>query len=117
LRTVGGWTSRRHEAIYGWRYCQTRKAAMDVVDWLRAIGLEHYEAAFRANDVTIALLPALTADDLKDLGVTSVGHRRRILEAIAALRPQGHAGRASRPWFSQPIDRSGSAAWRAGGNR
>jgi hypothetical protein len=59
---------------------------MDVADWLRALGLERYEAAFRENDVDAELLPNLTADDLKDLGVTSVGHRRHLLEAIAALR-------------------------------
>ena len=50
---------------------------MDVADWLRALGLERYEAAFRENDVDAELLPNLTADDLKDLGVTSFGHRRR----------------------------------------
>ena len=43
---------------------------MDVADWLRALGLGQYEAAFRENAVTTALLPNLTADDLKDLGVT-----------------------------------------------
>ena len=62
---------------------------MDVADWLRALGLERYEAAFRENDVDAELLPNLTADDLKELGVTSVGHRRRLLEAIAALRLEG----------------------------
>ena len=58
---------------------------MDVAHWLRDLGLERYEAAFRANDVNAQLLPNLTADDLKDLGITSVGHRRQLLEAIAAL--------------------------------
>jgi class 3 adenylate cyclase/tetratricopeptide (TPR) repeat protein len=62
---------------------------MDVAEWLRALGLEQHEAAFRENAVTAALLPNLTADDLKDLGVTLVGHRRQILDAIAALRIQG----------------------------
>jgi class 3 adenylate cyclase len=58
---------------------------MDVAHWLRDLGLERYEAAFRANDVNAQLLPNLTADDLKDLGISSVGHRRQLLEAIAAL--------------------------------
>ena len=62
---------------------------MDVADWLRALGLERYEATFRENDVDAELLPDLTADDLKELGVTSLGHRRRLLKAIAALAPQG----------------------------
>jgi len=59
---------------------------MDVADWLRALGLERYEATFRENDVDAELLPNLAADDLKELGITSLGHRRRLLEAIAALR-------------------------------
>jgi class 3 adenylate cyclase/predicted ATPase len=58
---------------------------MDVAEWLRRLGLEAYEAAFHENDVGGELLPSLTAEDLKDLGVASVGHRRRLLEAIAAL--------------------------------
>ncbi len=58
---------------------------MNIADWLRTIGFEQYEVAFRENDVDIELLPNLTVDDLKDLGIISVGHRRRILEAIAAL--------------------------------
>jgi class 3 adenylate cyclase/tetratricopeptide (TPR) repeat protein len=59
---------------------------MDVANWLRALGLERYEATFRENDVDAELLPNLAADDLKELGITSLGHRRRLLEAIAALR-------------------------------
>jgi class 3 adenylate cyclase len=59
---------------------------MDVADWLRQLGLEQYEPTFRENRIDIDLVPKLTADDLKDLGVTLVGDRRRLLEAIAALR-------------------------------
>ncbi len=58
---------------------------MDVGDWLRALGLERYEATFRENGVSVDLLPSLTLEDLKDLGITAVGHRRRLLGAIAAL--------------------------------
>jgi class 3 adenylate cyclase len=58
---------------------------MDVTDWLRGLGLERYAAAFRENEVGADLLPSLTTQDLRDLGVTSVGHRRRLLGAIAAL--------------------------------
>lgn len=58
---------------------------MDVAAWLRSLGLGQYEAAFRANDVDAAVLPSLTAEDLKEIGVASVGHRRRLLDAIAAL--------------------------------
>ena len=62
---------------------------MDIADWLRALGLEQYEAAFRENAVDADLLPSLTAEDLKDLGITAVGHRRRLLDAIAKLRVNG----------------------------
>jgi class 3 adenylate cyclase/predicted ATPase len=60
---------------------------MDVADWLRALNLGQYAAAFRENSVGMDILRNLTADDLKDLGVNAVGDRRRLLHAIAALRP------------------------------
>ena len=59
---------------------------MDIVVWLRSLGLGRYEAAFRDNEIDETVLPNLTAEDLKDLGVSVVGHRRKILDAIAALR-------------------------------
>src|SRR5215469_767205 len=59
---------------------------MDVLVWLRSLGLGEYEAAFRENAITEKVLPRLTAEDLKDLGVTIVGHRRLLLDAIADLR-------------------------------
>src|SRR5271165_733898 len=58
---------------------------MDVMAWLRGLGLEQYAPAFRDNDVDGEVLPELTADDLISIGVTSVGHRRKLLAAIAAL--------------------------------
>jgi class 3 adenylate cyclase/predicted ATPase len=61
---------------------------VDIAAWLRGLGLEQYEAAFRANDIDASVLPRLTSDDLKDLGVASVGHRRRLLDAIGALGPE-----------------------------
>ena len=59
---------------------------MDLGDWLRSLGLERYKAAFRENEIDDTVLPNLTAEDLKDLGVSIVGHRRKLLDAIAALR-------------------------------
>jgi class 3 adenylate cyclase/predicted ATPase len=59
---------------------------MDLGGWLRSLGLEQYEAAFRENAIDDTVLPTLTAEDLKDLGVRIVGHRRKLLNAIAALR-------------------------------
>jgi SAM domain (Sterile alpha motif) len=49
------------------------------------LGLERYAAAFRDNDINDAVLQRLTAEDLRELGIASVGHRRRLLDAIAAL--------------------------------
>jgi len=59
---------------------------MDLGGWLRMLGLEQYEAAFRENDINERVLPSLTLADLKEIGVGSVGHRRILLQAIAALR-------------------------------
>ena len=64
---------------------------MDVGGWLRSLGLEQYEAAFRDNAINEKVLPRLTAEDLKDLGVVIVGHRRTLLDAIAALRDDANA--------------------------
>src|SRR5215471_1072829 len=59
---------------------------MDVAEWLRGLGLQQYMPAFRDNDIDGEVLHRLTADDLRELGVASIGHRRRLLDAIAALR-------------------------------
>jgi SAM domain (Sterile alpha motif) len=59
---------------------------MHIAGWLRGIGLGQYAPAFRDNDIDGAVLPSFMTEDLKDLGITSVGHRRRLPEAIAAPR-------------------------------
>jgi class 3 adenylate cyclase/tetratricopeptide (TPR) repeat protein len=59
---------------------------MDVGTWLRNLGLGRYEQAFRENDIDAVVLADLTAEDLIGLGVTSIGHRRKLLAAIAQLR-------------------------------
>jgi class 3 adenylate cyclase len=61
---------------------------MDVVVWLRGLGLGKYEAAFRENEIDETVLPSLTHETLKELGVTAVGHRLKLLDAIAALRTE-----------------------------
>ena len=53
---------------------------------MRRLSLEEYEATFRENKIDDTVLPSLTAEDLKDLGIVFVGHRRKLLDAIAALR-------------------------------
>ena len=58
---------------------------MDVAAWLKSLGLERYAPAFRDNEIDWDALPKLSAEDLKDLGVVLGGHRRKLLDAIAAL--------------------------------
>ena len=70
----------------------TRKdATIDVGAWLRDLGLGQYEAMFRDNAINEKVLPNLTAEDLKDMGVGIIGHRRVLLDAIAVLRADGVA--------------------------
>jgi class 3 adenylate cyclase len=64
---------------------------MDVGGWLRSLGLERYEAGFHENDIDETILPNLTHETLKDLGVTSVGHRLKLLDAIATMRGDASA--------------------------
>ena len=58
---------------------------MDVATWLQDLGLERYVSAFRDNDIDAEVLPKLTAEDLVSIGVILVGHRRKLLDAIASL--------------------------------
>jgi predicted ATPase/class 3 adenylate cyclase len=74
---------------------------MDIGGWLRSLGLGQYEAAFRDNEIDSAVLPSLTVDDLKELGVILVGHRRKILTAIAEL----HAGPTTNPLTASVVER------------
>jgi class 3 adenylate cyclase/predicted ATPase len=60
---------------------------MNIQAWLRSLGLELYYQAFLDNDIDPLILPSLTAEDLRDIGVASVGHRRKLLDAIEALQP------------------------------
>ena len=85
---------------------------MDIGGWLRELGLGQYEAAFRDNAVDDAILPKLTADDLKEIGVVAVGHRRRLLDAIAALgvSPDAPPPPVSRSVASAPPAVSASTA-------
>ena len=64
------------------------EASVDIAAWLHGLGLQQYEQAFRDNAIDDSVLPELTAEDLKDLGVSLVGHRRKLLAAIAALRSE-----------------------------
>jgi class 3 adenylate cyclase len=76
---------------------------MNVGGWLRSLGLEQYEAAFRDNAIDEKVLLRLTAEDLKELGVNALGHRRILLDTIAALRGDTQALLPEAP---QTVDRS-----------
>src|SRR4029077_8663765 len=63
---------------------------MDVASWLRSLGLEQYEAVFRENAIDVSVLPEVTDQDLEKLGVL-LGHRRKLLRAIADLETNAKA--------------------------
>src|SRR4051812_27925488 len=90
---------------------------MDVGQWLRNLGLEQYEAAFRENAVDVELLPTLTGDDLKDLGVTLVGHRRRLLDAVAKLHDDSASSQAAVPSGDHPASAPAEDVVSSGGER
>src|ERR1043166_7582349 len=74
----------------------------DMGAWLRGLNLEQYEGAFRENDIDAEVLSEVTADDLVALGITSVGHRRKLLAAIAALK--------SEPIHNRSIEQTSTAS-------
>src|ERR1700746_1703134 len=85
---------------------------MDVAAWLGGLGLEQYAQLFRDNDIDGEILCGMTAEDLKELGISSFGHRRRLLNAITALgggpptrdAAQSATSVTSAPTSSPPID-------------
>jgi hypothetical protein len=64
---------------------RAREARVDIAGWLRELRLGQYEPAFRENDIDFEVLRSLTIEDLRDLGIASIGHRRRLLDAIKTL--------------------------------
>jgi hypothetical protein len=58
---------------------------MDIEAWLQGLGLERYVSAFRDNEIDWEVLPKLTSEDLREIGVAAIGHRRKLLDAIAVL--------------------------------
>ena len=69
---------------------------LDIDTWLNGIGLGQYAAMFHANEIDGSLLRGLSGDDLKEMGITALGHRKKLLESIAALDVAPDAG-ASTP--------------------
>ena len=70
---------------------------MDIEAWLKGWGLERYAPAFRDNEIDWEVLPKLTSEDLKEIGVAAVGHRRKLLDAIAALGAKAPAAAVAAP--------------------
>ncbi len=64
-----------------------RGAVMDVVIWLRSLGLGRYVAAFRENEIDETVLSDLTHETLKELGVTAVAHRLKLIDALLPCAP------------------------------
>jgi class 3 adenylate cyclase len=86
---------RADEARY-----QGRCLHQQVADWLEKIGLGQYAQRFAENDISFAVLPDLTDQDLKDIGV-SLGHRRQLLREIAIL-DKAAAASQSAPSLTAP---------------
>ena len=63
---------------------------MDLGNWLRSLGLERYEAAFRENEIDETVLPELTQDHLREIGIP-LGARIKLLKAIATLKEPNKA--------------------------
>ena len=81
----------------------------EVRSWLEAIGLAQYSDAFEANDIDIDLLGQVDDQILKDIGVSSAGHRLRIRNAIAKLGPEATTARRAQQLARQsPTSRSAS---------
>ncbi|WP_046869415.1 AAA family ATPase [Microvirga massiliensis] len=89
---------------------------MDVATWLEAMDLGQYAQAFADNGVDAEVLPYLTPEDLKEIGVRAVGHRRKLIEAIAALRDQDEAAGAPATVADDPISPQ-AAMWLPGAER
>ena len=89
--------------------------AIEVASWLRQLGLEQYYSAFRDSDVDGDVLPDLTAEDLIGMGVTSIGHRRKLLAAIAAIGAEVPAPAETAASASAPV--SAAVTVQAGAER
>ena len=83
---------------------------MDVGEWLRGLGLDQYEQKFRENKVDAEVLPQLTADDLKEIGVVAVGDRRKLLAAISALGGPGPSPDLTAPQAKSAPKRAGQVS-------
>jgi SAM domain (Sterile alpha motif) len=70
--------------VHNAEFSRAWAAMQEIADWLTRLGLPEYADAFAENGIDVAVLPHLTDQDLKDIGVL-LGHRRKILAAVAEL--------------------------------
>src|SRR5215472_1140831 len=94
-----------------------QRCGMDIGGWLRGLGLEQYEPAFRDNAIDAETLATLTADDLRELGVAAIGHRKKLLAAIAALGAAALAPIAGTETIAVPTQARPVLATPSGGER
>jgi class 3 adenylate cyclase/tetratricopeptide (TPR) repeat protein len=85
---------------------------MDIASWLQHLGVGQYAQAFREHDIDAEVLLRLTAEDIAAIGVTSIGHRRKLLDAIAALATKNSVGEISASSDLHPQLRSSRTAER-----
>src|SRR6202030_2646503 len=78
---------------------------MDLGEWLKGLGLGQYAQRFTENDIDFALLTKLTDADLKELGVASLGHRKKLLEAIADRNPAAPSPTPAQPKVQDAAER------------
>src|ERR1700719_372063 len=81
----------------GCRSSEPKDHRMNVAAWLQSLGLERYEPLFRDNEIDWEVLPKLTSEDLKEIGVVAIGHRRKLLDAITALGAEVRAAVTAAP--------------------
>lgn len=70
--------------------------------WLDGLGLAEYAEAFESNHIDLSLLPSLTGGDLREIGIASLGHRKRLLAAIETLAPSGDVPESLEPQAAEP---------------
>src|SRR6516162_4233975 len=70
----------------GWRQIRRGPPMQQILDWLEKLGLGQYAKRFAENDIDFDILGDLTDQDLKEIGVTSLRHRRKLLRAIANIK-------------------------------
>ena len=95
-------SSDRGPASNSYRAIGALRVNADVDAWLEEIGLSQYAETFRSNAIDGNLLYGLTNDDLREMGVMALGHRKRLLDAITALRATADGGLVA----SGPVEQS-----------